>query len=321
MPPEAGQRRLSRWGSAVAGYAERHAQTCVASLGRLLREPLSALMTIGVISLALAIPGCLYLLVQNARQVGDAYAGALDVTVYLKPGETEAHAHSLAAQVSRRVDVKTARLVTATEGLAEFRRWSGFGPALDALKDNPLPHAIVVRPRVPTAEAVLALKSELATLPGVDAVGVDAAWVRRFVALLEVLKRTVLIVALMLGAAVLVVVGNTIRLDIDVRRPEIEVTKLVGGSDSFVRRPFLYGGLWYGLGGGLLAWLVVSLFSVGLSGPINRVAAAYDSGFRLHGLDWPAVAGLVLGGAVLGWLGAYLAATRHLRGIEPAGER
>jgi cell division transport system permease protein len=311
---------LRRLMSALAGYLERHAQTCVASLGRLAREPVSTLMTIGVISLALAIPGCLYLLVQNARAVASGYSGALDMTVYLKPGDSELRARNLTDQIGRRAEVESARLVTASEGLAEFRRWSGFGPALDALAGNPLPHSIIVRPRLPTAESVERLRGALASLPGVDVVNVDAAWVRRFLALLEVVRRTLLILAFVLGAAVLVVVGNTIRLDIDVRRPEIEVTKLVGGSDAFVRRPFLYGGLWYGLGGGLLAWLVVSAVSLGLAGPINRVAAAYDSRFVLTGLSWPAVAVLVLGGALLGWTGAYLAATRHLREIEPAGE-
>ena len=317
MAPEPVTRRMA---GALTGYLERHAQTCVASLGRLAREPVAALMTIGVISLALAIPGCLYLLVQNARAVSSGYSGALDLTVYLKPGDSELRARNLAEQIGRRAEVASTRLVTATEGLAEFRRWSGFGPALDALKDNPLPHAVVVRPREATAESVERLRSALAGLPGVDAVNVDAAWVRRFLALLDVLRRTLFILALVLGAAVLVVVGNTIRLDIDVRRPEIEITKLVGGSDAFVRRPFLYGGLWYGLGGGLLAWLVVSAFSLGLAGPINRVAGAYDSRFALTGLSWPAVAVLVLGGALLGWAGAYVAATRHLREIEPAGE-
>lgn len=320
MAPEPRVSAAGRARAALGGYLERHAQTGVASLGRLLREPLGAALTIGVISLALAIPACLYLLVQNARSVGDVYADALDVTVYLKSGESEHRARALAEQISRRADVASSRLVTAAEGLAQFREWSGFGTALDALRDNPLPHAVVVRPRLATAGSVERLQEALTGLSGVDSVRVDAAWVRRFLALLDVLRRTLIILALVLGSAVLVVVGNTIRLDIDVRRPEIEVTKLVGGSDAFVRRPFLYGGLWYGLGGGLVAVLVVSAFRLGLSGPVQRVAAAYGSGFRLQGLDGAAVAVLVGGGAALGWAGAYVAATWHLRRIEPSGE-
>ena len=323
MPPEPRARPAAAWSAQVGGYFERHAQTCVASLGRLARAPLSTLLTIGVISAALAIPACLYLLVQNARSVGSAYSGALDMSVYLKLGEPEARAQALAERIGRRADVESTRVVTAREGLAQFREWSGFGTALDALKDNPLPHAVIVRPRLSERDAATTLgelKDALSARPGVDQVSVDAAWVRRFLAILDVIRRTLGILALVLAGAVLVVVGNTIRLDIDVRRPEIEVTKLVGGSDGFVRRPFLYGGLWYGLGGGVCAWLVVSLFTLGLSGPVSRVAAAYGSTYALHGLEARAVLALVIGGGLLGWAGAWAAATRHLRRIEPAAE-
>lgn len=321
MPPEAPSRSAPSYAALVLGYFERHAQTLVASLGRLARAPFATLLTIGVISASLAIPACLYLLVQNARTLGATTAGALDMSVYLKLGEPEARARALASEIGRRTDVESARVVPAAEGLAQFREWSGFGAALDALKENPLPHAIVVRPRAAEVAGNLDdLQGALSRMPGVDQVSVDAAWVRRFLALLDVLRRTLAILAIVLGAAVLVVVGNTIRLDIDVRRPEIEVTKLVGGSDGFVRRPFLYGGLWYGLGGGLLAWLVTVAFTFALAGPVARVAAAYGSSFVLTGLGLRAVAVLVLGGAILGWAGAYAAATRQLRQIEPSAD-
>jgi cell division transport system permease protein len=208
--------------------------------------------------------------------------------------------------------------------LAEFKRWSGLGPALDALKDNPLPAAIVVRPRLVTeggdAGALTSLADALRAEAGVDQVQLDTDWVNRFTAILDALRRTVILLASVLGIAVLLVVGNTIRLDIDTRRAEIEVTKLVGGSDGFVRRPFLYGGFWYGLGGGLIAWLLVDGLTFALGGPLGRIAAAYGSGFRLAGLDWQSSLGLVGGGAVLGWIGAFVSASRHLRAIEPGQE-
>lgn len=312
---------LARAGARMARYLERHAQTCVASIGRLVRQPLATALTIGVIGAALAVPACLYVLVQNARGLAGAYEGAFDLAVYLKPGEPERAAQTLAADLRSRIDVESTRVVTAAEGLAEFREWSGLGPSLDALKENPLPHAVIVRPRVTQADSaavVERLQALLKARPGIDQVVVDANWVRRFVAILDLVRRALGILALVLGGTVLVVVGNTIRVDIDARRPEIEVTKLVGGSDAFVRRPFLYGGLWYGLGGGLVAWLVVATVIFGVSGPVGRVAAAYGSSFRLQGLDTRAALVLVLGGALLGWLGAYAAATRHLRRIEPA---
>jgi len=302
----------------IDGYLERHAQTCIASLGRLLREPFATLLTVGVIAVALALPAGLYLLVENARAASGGWASALDVTVYLKPGASETAARQLAHQIEGRTDVSGVRVVTAQEGLAQFKEWSGFGTALDALPDNPLPHVIVVRPK--DATAVAALVGELRNTAGVDQVQLDTAWVERYLAVLDTLRRSVALVGTLLTIAVLIVVGNTIRLDIDVRRAEIEVTKLVGGSDGFVRRPFLYGGFWYGLAGGLLAWAVVAVTGLLLHAPIARLAQAYGSAFRLAGLDLRTVLVLVLGGAALGWLGAFVSATRHLRRIEPSAE-
>jgi len=324
---DSGRRSLR---DALGGYLERHLQTLVASLGRLVRAPFGTLLTVGVIGIALALPACLHLLLANARALSGGWESALDLTVYLKPALPEREGAQLAERIAARPDVASARLVTASAGLEEFRRWSGLGAALDALKDNPLPSAIVVRPRLATVAgeapgaaavaAITVLGEELRTLPGVDQVQLDTDWVRRFTAILDALRRAVLVVAAMLAVAVLAIVGNTVRLDIDSRRAEIEVTKLVGGSDGFVRRPFLYGGFWYGLGGGMLAVLLTEAIALALEGPVARVATAYGSSFRLAGLDAAAAIVVLGGGAVLGWLGAWLSATRHLRAIEPGIE-
>jgi cell division transport system permease protein len=309
---------------ALTGYFERHAQTLVASLGRLARQPFGTVLTIGVLGVALALPACLHLFVVNARALSGGWQGSLDFTVYLRPGVPESEARQIAARIGERADVLGARLVTADEGMRQFREWSGLGAALDALTENPLPAAIVVRPQLPEASgrtaAVTAMVEELRTVPGVDQVQLDTDWVRRFEALLGALRRTVAIAAAVLAVAVLMIVGNTIRLDIDTRRAEIEVMKLVGGSDAFVRRPFLYGGFWYGLGGGCVAWALAVLIGAALSGPVGRIAAAYGSRFELAGLDVAATLALFGGGALLGWLGAWISATRHLRAIEPGVE-
>jgi len=311
--------------AAMRGWLERHLQTLVASLGRLVRAPFGTVLTLGVIGIALALPACLELVVVNARAASGGWADALDLTVYLKPKLADHDAAQLAERIGARGDVASARLVSAAEGLAEFRRWSGLGAALDALSDNPLPAAIVVRPRVVTGAedpaAVGVLAEALRALPGVDQVQLDTDWVRRFTAMLDALRRLVMVVALLLALAILLIVGITIRLDIDARRAEIEVVKLVGGSDGFVRRPFLYGGFWYGLGGGLVGWLLTEAFVLTLAGPIGRVAAAYGSRFTLVGPDLPTSLLLIGGGAVLGWAGAFASATRHLRAIEPGLER
>ena len=320
---EAGTRAAEKRtvGARLSGWFERHLQTLLASLGRLVRAPFGTALTIGVIGIALALPASLGILVSNARALSGGWEHALDLTLYLKPSLPDHDATQLTERIASRPDVATARLVTATEGLAEFRRWSGLGPALDALKDNPLPAAIVVRPRFVAdagdATALAGLADALRALPGVDQVQLDTEWARRFTSILDALRRVVTMLAIALAIAVLLVVGNTIRLDIDTRRVEIEVTKLVGGSDGFVRRPFLYGGFWYGLGGGLLAVLLTEAIALALEGPVARVASAYASSFRLAGLDATAVLVLMAGGAVLGWLGAWLSATRHLRAIEP----
>ena len=303
---------------------ERHVQTLVASLGRICRAPFGSLLTMGVIGIALALPAALGLVVDNARLASGGWQDALDLSIYLKPGVPERDGAQLADRIATRADVGSARFVDPATGLAEFRRWSGLGGALDALKDNPLPGMIVVRPRAPALgpdpAAVERLAGELKALPGVDQVQLDTDWVRRFSAILEALRRSVQLVAGLLGLAVLMIVGNTVRLDIDARRAEIEVVKLVGGSDGFVRRPFLYGGVWYGLGGGLLGWLLVEGLVAALAGPVGRIAAAYGSGFVLHGLGLRASLGLLATGTALGWTGAFLSATHHLRRIEPGAE-
>jgi cell division transport system permease protein len=303
---------MSRW-------FERHLQTMVGSLGRLWQQPFATLLTVLVIGIALALPACLSVLVQNVREASGGWSNALDVSVYMKQSASLNDAKSVAERVRKRRDVAEVTLVPADKALEEFRSNSGFGEALDALKDNPLPHALIVRPAEAFRDSghVATLTAELKLLPGVDIVQLDTEWVSRFNGILDVVRRVVFLAAGLFALGILVIVGNTIRLDIENRRGEIEVTKLVGGSDSFVRRPFLYNGVWYGLGGGTVAWLIVALVVVVLADPVRRIAGLYGSGFTLHGLDAVSSLILVAGGALLGWLGSFIVATRELRGIEP----
>ncbi len=300
-------------------WLERHVQTFVGSLGRLWQHPFSTLLTVLVIGIALALPACLHVLVQNVRAASGGWSNALDISVYMKPAATLEQAQQAAERVRKRRDVEDVKLVEADDALEEFRRGSGFGEALDALKDNPLPHALVVRPAAEFREAsqVEGLTEELRKIDHVDLVQLDTAWVSRFNAILDVVRRIVLLAAGLFALGILVIVGNTIRLDIENRRDEIEVTKLVGGSDAFVRRPFLYSGVWYGLGGALIAWLIVTVVITVLGEPVQRIAGLYGSTFELNGLRLEGTGVLLVGGVVLGWLGSFIAATRELRGIEP----
>jgi cell division transport system permease protein len=300
-------------------WFERHVQTLVGSLGRLWQQPFATLLTIVVIGIALALPACLHVLVQNVRVASGGWNSALDISVYMKPNASLDQAKRAAERIRQRRDVDEVTLIEADTALAEFRRNSGFGTALDALKTNPLPHALVVRPDAEYRDAsrVQGLSSELKKIDGVDIVQLDTEWVSRFNAILDVIRRGVFLAAVLFALGILVIIGNTIRLDIENRRGEIEVTKLVGGSDAFVRRPFLYNGVWYGLAGGCIAGVIVAIVVAVLSAPVQRIAGLYGSQFQLQGVGFIGWVALLLGGALLGWLGSFIVATRELREIEP----
>jgi cell division transport system permease protein len=295
----------------------RHLQAFVGSLGRLVRAPFATFLTLLVIALALTLPAALRLLVLNAQAATGDFANAVDVSVFLKTDVPLAKAQQLAQAARERADVASVTLIPADKGLEEFRTYSGFGAALQALESNPLPHMLHVRPREGSAQSLETLRHYFAAWPEVDVVQADAQWVLRLNAILEVLRRLLIILTALLGLGVLAVVGNTIRLEITGRRAEIEVTKLVGGSNAFVRRPFLYTGALYGLGGGLVAWGIIALAAVLLAQPVADLARLYGSPFQLKGLAPEDIGVLLAAGLVLGWLGAWLSAARHLRRIQP----
>ncbi len=299
----------------------RHIQALLSALGRVLRRPMASLLTTVVIGIALSFPATLWLLVKNAEQVTGGIAEAVDITVYLKTEVPLEEAEKLAASLKLRNTIDEVTLIPAEQGLLEFRDRSGFGAALDALPENPLPHVLVLRPAAThsSADEVEALKGDLAGFPEVEAAQVDTQWVRRLAAILQMLEDLFAAIALMLGVGVLAVIGNMTRLEIGARRAEIEVTKLVGGSNAFVRRPFLYEGLLFGAIGGLIALAITQAVMFALDIPVARLATLYGSEFRLSGLGAAEAATLLLVGAGLGLAGAWLGAARHLSRIEARG--
>jgi len=300
-------------------WLARHAQTLMGSLGRMLQHPLAAGMTVAVIAVALALPLFLGVLLQNTRALTANWNQAFELSVYLDKKAGNDRAEALAKQLRARTDVAAVRVITADRALADFRDTSGFGKALDALDSNPLPYTLVVTPTLSasTLPGTTVLKTSIVTLPDVETVQLDTEWVQRLNAMLEVLRRVVWLTAGLLGVSVVLVVGNTIRLDILNRRAEIEVMKLVGATDGFARRPFLYSGVWYGLGGGIGAVLVVVFAVAALAHPLEHLASLYGSRFHLEGLRFGAAV-RILGAAIgLGWLGSWIAATRHIRAVDP----
>jgi len=302
----------------VGNWFGRQLSSASGSFRKLLAQPFSSLMIIGVIAMTLALPAALHLLVKNALQISGGWENALDFSVFLDETLTVDEADGLRRLIAQRADVDDVTLITADEALEEFRAQSGFGAALDQLTSNPLPHTLVVRPApVNTAETMQLLREELENLPETVAVQVDTDWVQRFHAILDIVDQGIGVGAVLLGLAIVVIIGNTIRLDVENRRDEIEVTKLIGASDAFVRRPFLWSGLWYGLLGGLLAVGLVEWGLYLLDEPVARLAGLYQGNVDLLGLSVSEAASVIGIGAGLGLVGSWFAATRRMRVIEP----
>jgi cell division transport system permease protein len=303
----------------LRAWLASHAQGMLASLGRLSLAPVSTLMTVAVIAIALALPMALNVLIRNVERAAVGWDGNASLTLFLRPSVSDEQASQVAATLQGWTEVAGVRLVTRAAALADLRERSGFAPALDLLEQNPLPPVLVLRPAAGKTEEVALeqLRVRLEQLPEADFAQVDLKWVQRLRAITDILHRGAILLAALLALAVLLIVGNTIRLEIDGRREEIAIMGLVGATPGFVRRPFLYSGLWYGLSGGLGAWLLISVALWLMQGPVVRLTALYGSELRLVGIDLLSFLGLLLGSALLGLLGSWLAVTRHLYELEP----
>jgi len=304
----------------VSAYFTHHLWVLVSSLGVLWRTPLATLMTAAVIGIALALPAGLHVLLQSVQQLSTGWEGTAQMSLFLKSGVPEKRIESLADTLRGWDGVAEVRYISREQALAEFRELSGFGGALDSLDENPLPAVLVLRPMAGATEPAQMelLLGKVQKLEVVDLAQLDLEWVRRLSGIIEVGKRGVLLLGGLLAMAILLVVGNTIRLTILSRRQEIIVTKLIGATNAFIRRPFLYTGFWYGLMGAVLAWLLVAVLLGLLSDPVNRLSFLYNSTFSLGGLDLETVTILLGSGITLGLSGSWLAVGRHLQAIEPS---
>jgi cell division transport system permease protein len=304
----------------LKNYFINHMRACVASLGDMLRAPFASFMTAVVIGVALALPSGFHALLASAQTLAAGWEGEVaQVSLFLKPGMKEDAALNLAWRLRSMNDVAGVRYISPQQALEEFQRSSGLSDALAYLGENPLPAVLIVKPaKISTnPEAVRAMVQRLQALPEVESAQLDWAWLERLSALVDLADRGMTLVGVVLALAVLFILGNTIRLAIENRREEIIITKLIGATDAFIRRPFIYGGIWHGLAGGLIALFIVDGSLWGMRGPVARLAALYHSGFQLGMLGGVASLAILLAGASLGWLGAWLAVGRHLRRIEP----
>lgn len=303
--------------SRVGAWLEHHAASLVASLGRMLRKPWASLLTVGVMAMALALPLGLWVVLQNVQALGGQVQTSREVTLFLKPEVDAARAQALAKELRARDDVAEVAQVTPEQALAQMREREDLAAAIDALGADAARAALPQVLRATPRDDERALVQAAQALPEVERVQYDALWRERLQAWLGFGTRAVQVLAALLGLGALLVVGNTVRLDIQSRREEIGVLQLLGASDGFVRRPFLYLGVWYGLAAGALALGILTLAWLALQPPLATLAARYGSTFALRGLDPLAAVCVLAGAGLLGWFGAGLVTGHYLRQTRP----
>jgi cell division transport system permease protein len=288
----------------------------VSSFRQIIHTPLPSVMTTTVIGIALALPAGLYVLLDNVQNISGEWGGIAQISLFLKPDVNERQVHNLADKLLNHNEIANVQVIMPEEALAEYKKLSGFGDALTALETNPLPPVLVIQP-TNTDTSTENLLEYLSRLPQVDIAQFDMLWLKRLFAIVKIVQRRVLLLAILLCLAVLLVIGNTIRLAIDNRHDEIEITKLVGGTDAFIRRPFLYTGFWYGLLGSLIAWLLIQLSFWLLQSPVQQLTALYYSDFEMITLNLSSSLTLIISGSSLGFLGAWVTVGQHLKQIQP----
>ncbi|MDV2857775.1 MULTISPECIES: permease-like cell division protein FtsX [Oceanimonas] len=308
------------WHRRFAMYLVDHLRQLFASLGELWRTPLSSLMTIAVLGVSLALPASFYVLLKNAESVSSFWQSQAQISLYLKQNTDEVQIKEFKTRLEGMSEIRQVTFISPEQGLADFSGAAGFAEALDLLEQNPLPAVLILNLSESGRQPDMAelLLADMNAEPLVDTARLDMAWLARLSGIVELLRQAVVGMAVLLLAGVLLVVSNTLRLNILSCRYEIEVMKLVGATDGFIHRPFLYVGLWYGIIGGLLAWWLTLVMVFWLSHKVSALASLYQSDFELLGLGLNESFWLVLTGTLLSLLASGFSVRRHIRAIEPA---
>lgn len=300
----------------------RHLQQAIGSLGDLWRTPMASVMTILVLGISLTLPATLHLFTKNAQQVSSNWDSAAQISVFLKLSVKDKDAQNLVKRIQLYPEVKEVRYISATDALAEFKKLSGFGKALSYLDDNPLPATILVTPskRFSQPTAAQALLEKLEKERGVAQGKLDLEWLTRLEAIMVLIQDIVTSLAILLSLSVVLIIGNTIRLAILNQKDAIAVMKMVGATDAFIQRPFMYTGFWYGVFGGLLAAITVAILGSYLDYAIVDLAQLYQSQFSLQTLSFDEIVLLVFTAIGLGLLGSYISVRQHIKSIEPSAD-
>ena len=287
------------------------------SLRKIYEAPATTIMTVAVIGITLSLPGGFYLFLKNIDAISGDFRSSSQISLFLDLKLSEKQARALDKKISKMELVDSTRFVSRDKSLEEFRQDSGFGKSIDTLSSNPLPHTIIVEPGEADTFAVRNLLNSLQAMPEVKIAKLDTEWLERLYTIIEIARRSVVIITILFSCAVLLIIGNTIRLDIQNRYQEIIVTKLIGATDAFIRRPFLYGGVWYGLFGGIISWLIVEIGYLAISGPLERLNLLYKSDMNLITFSFHDFIILITSSTLLGLAGSWIAVARHLNQIEP----
>lgn len=302
----------------IIAWLLNHIRACMYGFGEIVRAPLASIMTIAVIGVSMSLPSGFFLLLQNFQSISKPWDDTPSISLYLKQGISNNQIKQMLDDLKKRNDVKTVTYISPQQGLNEFKKTTEFSEFTKTLKDNPLPGVILVTPieKEQSPTDMQNLLVDLKAIPAVDFAQLDIAWVKRLYYLITIGKRVIYTIALLFGIGVILIVGNTIRLTTQNHRQEIIILKLVGATNAFIRRPLLYRGLIYGLLGGCLAWLFVSLMLWWLSTPALRLADTYGSAFSIQGLGPITGLSILLISGTLGFLGSWLAIRRHLTAPE-----
>lgn len=308
--------KLTPWQKFVSALLT-HARQAISSLGELWRTPIWALVTVAVLGVSMTLPATLHLLVKNVKQVSRSYDQSFEISLFLKKEATPNDITAFITILQGEPDIANVRLIDKAAGMAEFKQQSGFGEAIQFLDQNPLPDVVVVTPKQNVPAEAEALLRKLEKERFVDLAKLDITWLERLAALMLLLQQAVYTIAVLLLCAALLVIGNTIRLLIMDKKAEIEVMKLVGATDAFIQRPFLYTGIWLGIFGGFLAFLVIEFMILWLREAIAKVTQLYQSDFMINSLSLSEFGILMAIGIGLGLTGSFLAVRSHIKAIEP----
>ncbi|QPK65324.1 ABC transporter permease [Methylomonas sp. LL1] len=300
-------------------YLINHAHGLFSSLGRLTRTPFTSTMTILVLSIAISLAGCFYIIVANIQQLTGNLEASNQMSLFLKEHVAESAGQKLAEQLTQNANIESVKFISKNQAMDEFKANSGFGDALNSLDNNPLPNVIQVLPKnvLDSREALDSLMAEFKQLPQVEFVQVDMQWVERLQTIVLIASRGVMLVSVLLGFAVTFITGNTIRLELQNRQDEVFISKLVGATHAFIQRPFLYTGFWLGFIAGFSAWLIITIMLLILESPVEKLSSLYNSSFELLFLSFSEFILLLMIASALAVLGSWAVLHYQLRQIKP----